>query len=38
MDQRSKDIALLRMPLLKGVSLQKQLAERKAILQRLKNK
>jgi hypothetical protein len=37
MDPRSKDIALLKMPLLRGPVSKQQLAERKAILQRLKN-
>jgi hypothetical protein len=36
MDQRAMDIAKLRMPLIRGPQLQKQLAERRSILQRLK--
>jgi len=35
-DQRAMDIAKLRMPLLRGPQLQKQLAERRSILKRLK--
>ncbi|CAN5793155.1 hypothetical protein BH10BAC3_BH10BAC3_23710 [soil metagenome] len=36
MDQRTKDLALLRMPLLRGSKVKQQLEERKAIYQRLK--
>lgn len=38
MNQRAIDIAKLRMPLLRGPQLKKQLSERKLIIQRLKNK
>jgi hypothetical protein len=37
MDQRSKDVLLLHKPLLAGPNLRKQLADRRAIIQRLKN-